>query len=101
MYRRCGRDNTLQIIDIRAFERKQTLRHPQFRVSSNMMRAALSPSGEYAACGSANNSIFVWDVKSGNVAQTLGKHNAPVTACAWGASCLVSCDKSGSIITWK
>lgn len=97
----CGRDNTLKLIDIRSFERKQTLRHPSFRVTSNTTSATLSPSGEFAACGSANNNIYIWDVKSGEVVQTLSNHEAPVTACAWGTSNLASCDKSGSVIFWK
>jgi len=97
----CGRDNTLNLIDIRSFERKQTLRHPSFRVTSNTTSATLSPSGEFAACGSANNIIYIWDVKSGEVVQTLSNHEAPVTACAWGTSNLASCDKSGSVIFWK
>ena len=80
---------------------KQTLRHPSFRVTSNTTSAALSPSGDYAACGSANNAVYVWDCKTCEVVQTLSKHDAPVTACAWGTSTLASCDKSGGVIFWK
>ena len=63
-----------------------------------------SPTEEQAAAGSADGTIFLWDVARGAVARRLRdpKQQHPAVACAWSplGLPLVSCDKAGGISFW-
>ena len=58
----CGKDNCLRVVDARTFQVQQTLTAPGFSVSTTWCTACLSSNESHAAAGSANGSVFVWEV---------------------------------------
>ncbi|KAG2462698.1 SHIP1 phosphatase, partial [Polypterus senegalus] len=67
----CSRDDLLKIIDLRMNTVKQTF----------------TPDGGYVAAGSADGTLYVWNVLTGKVEKVLGKHHSScVNAVAWSPS---------------
>jgi len=105
-----SRDNTLKLIDIRTYEVLCTLKQEDYKNSLNWTRACFSPDGRYAAAGSSDGVVYVWDaVGSGStgqgqvVAKLSGHHKHPIPGVAWnsaGYSHLASCDKQGTVVLW-
>ncbi|PSC73673.1 autophagy-related 16 [Micractinium conductrix] len=100
----CGKDNLLRCVDVRRFEVRHTLSAPAFTVGGAWTSACLSPSEQQAAAGSADGTIFLWDVPKGSVAARLRepKQAHSAVACAWcplGLP-LVSSDKAGGLTFW-
>uniref|UniRef100_A0A6I8N492 Autophagy related 16 like 1 n=1 Tax=Ornithorhynchus anatinus TaxID=9258 RepID=A0A6I8N492_ORNAN len=84
----CSRDNLLNIIDLRVNAIKQTF----------------SPDGSYVAAGSAEGSLYVWNVLTGKVEKVLSKfHSSSINAVAWSPSGVhvVSVDKSNKAVVWS
>lgn len=52
---RCSFTHNLTVIDFESF------RHDDFRVVSNGCTPTFSPEGRYAACGSSEGAVLVWD----------------------------------------
>ncbi|MGB5917121.1 MAG: peptidoglycan-binding protein [Phormidesmis sp.] len=91
--------------------RRLVLTNHQFE--SDILAIAFNPTGRYLAVGSADHNIYIFDLQAnggkGEVAFTLARHNAPVTAVAFGkgptrfafSRYLHSGDKSGRLIAWQ
>lgn len=101
----CGKDNLLRCVDIRRFEVRHTLSAPSFTVGGSWTAACLSPTETQAAAGSAEGTVFVWDLAKSAVASRLRdpKQRQSLVACAWSplGLPLVSCDKAGGITFWS
>lgn len=118
----CGKDNLLRAVDVRSFEVRATLSAPnRFVVGGAWCTACLSPNEALASAGSADGSVFVWDVAMRAVVCQLregrggsgsgggtprgnsgGGGGGTVVACGWSPAGLplVSCTKEGAVTFW-
>ncbi|KAM6443474.1 autophagy-related protein 16-1 isoform 3-T5 [Liasis olivaceus] len=100
----CSRDDLLKIIDLRINTVKQTFSAPGFKCGSDSTRVVFSPDGNYVVAGSADGSLYIWNVLTGKVERTLSKHHSnPINAVAWSASGahVVSVDKGNKAVLWS
>ncbi|XP_042534994.1 autophagy-related protein 16-1 isoform X3 [Dipodomys spectabilis] len=99
----CSRDDLLKIIDLRTNAVKQTFSAPGFKCGSDWTRVVFSPDGGYVAAGSAEGSLYVWNVLTGKVEKVLSKqHSSSINAVAWAPSGLhvISVDKGSKAVLW-
>ncbi|XP_038608162.1 autophagy-related protein 16-1 isoform X8 [Tachyglossus aculeatus] len=100
----CSRDNLLNIIDLRVNAIKQTFSAPGFKCGSDWTRVVFSPDGSYVAAGSAEGSLYIWNVLTGKVEKVLSKfHSSSINAVAWSPSGVnvASVDKSNKAVVWS
>ncbi|XP_053245625.1 autophagy-related protein 16-1 isoform X1 [Podarcis raffonei] len=100
----CSRDDLLKIIDLRVSAVKQTFSAPGFKCGSDWNRAVFSPDGNYVAAGSADGSLYIWNVLTGKVERVLSKHHSnSINAVAWSPSGahVVSVDKGNKAVLWS
>uniref|UniRef100_F6ZGZ5 Autophagy related 16 like 1 n=1 Tax=Monodelphis domestica TaxID=13616 RepID=F6ZGZ5_MONDO len=100
----CSRDDLLKIIDLRVNAVKQTFSAPGFKCGSDWTRVVYSPDGSYVAAGSAEGSLYVWNVLTGKVEKVLSKqHSSSINAVAWSpcGTHVVSVDKGNKAILWS
>ncbi|RXM98966.1 Autophagy-related protein 16-1 [Acipenser ruthenus] len=71
----CSRDDLLKIIDLRTNTVRQTFSVQGFKCGSDWTRVMFSPDGSYIAAGSADGTLYVWNVLTGKVEKELGKHH--------------------------
>ncbi|CAM9355100.1 unnamed protein product [Discosporangium mesarthrocarpum] len=117
-----SRDNTLKLVDTRTYEAITCLRHPNYRTPTAFSRACLAPGATFAAAGSIDHAVYVWDLALGSessnaaagwglstgtgsqrVVAVLESHEAPVVGCHWSARApgrLASCDTAGVLCLW-
>lgn len=69
----CVRDNTIKLIDLRQNLIISTFSNDNFKVSCDSARVAFSPDGNRIAAGSADGSIYIWNV-NGRLETTLKDH---------------------------
>ncbi|GBG83408.1 hypothetical protein CBR_g37122 [Chara braunii] len=98
-----GRDNVLNVFDLRTFEARCTLRAPGYLAPSNWSRACMSPDDKYIAAGSSDSNVYVWSHTTASLERVLRGHASPVFSCAWCdlGRPLVSCDKNGFLLVWE
>lgn len=58
----CVRDDTIQLMDLRQNQILRTFSEDNFKVGCDWSRVALSCDGTKVAAGSADGSVYVWDV---------------------------------------
>ena len=100
----CGRDDTLRLFDLRAFDCVRTMRAPDFRVGLNWAKASLSADGRFAAAPGHAGDVFIWDVQNGTLHSTLsGAHDGVVSAVAFNPiqRQLASGDRAGKLTLWE
>ncbi|XP_007519672.1 autophagy-related protein 16-1 isoform X2 [Erinaceus europaeus] len=100
----CSRDDLLKIIDLRLSAVRQTFSAPGFKCGSDWTRVTFSPDGSYVAAGSAEGSLYVWNVLSGKVEKVLSKyHCSSINAVAWSpsGSNVVTVDKGSKAVLWS
>nr|XP_034989281.1 autophagy-related protein 16-1 isoform X1 [Zootoca vivipara] len=100
----CSRDDLLNIIDLRVNAIKQTFNAQGFKCGSDWNRAVFSPDGNYVAAGSADGSLYIWNVLTGKVERVLSKHHSnSINAVAWSPSGahVVSVDKGSKAVLWS
>jgi WD40 repeat protein len=65
----------------------------------------LSPNGRYAAAGSKNGKVIIFDLSNGQVEEIFsGEHTTRIAGCAWskrGGSRLATVDSLGSLFIWE
>jgi len=99
-----SRDNTLKLVDIRTHEVIVTMKDENYRNGLNWTRACLSPDSRYAAAGSMDGSIIIWNTLNGKTEKTISKaHESAISACAWntmGAQFASAGEKDKTLILW-
>ncbi|XP_035277309.1 autophagy-related protein 16-1-like isoform X2 [Anguilla anguilla] len=100
----CSRDDLLKIIDLRSNAVRQTFSAQGFKCGADWTRVTFSPDGSYVAAGSADGTLFVWNVLTGKLDRTLDKqHSSAINAVAWSPSGahVVSVDKGSKAVLWS
>ncbi|XP_054838776.1 autophagy-related protein 16-1 isoform X1 [Eublepharis macularius] len=100
----CSRDDLLKIIDLRVNAVKQTFSAQGFKCGSDWTRVVFSPDGNYVVAGSADGSLYIWNVLTGKVEKVLSKHHSnSINAVAWSPSGahVVSVDKGNKAVLWS
>ncbi|XP_041125939.1 autophagy-related protein 16-1-like isoform X2 [Polyodon spathula] len=100
----CSRDDLLKIIDLRTNTVRQTFSVQGFKCGSDWTRVMFSPDGSYIAAGSADGTLYVWNVLTGKVENALGKHHSSsINAVAWSPSGahVVSVEKGSKAVLWS
>ncbi|CAM6129229.1 unnamed protein product [Calypogeia fissa] len=99
-----GRDNVHNLFDVRTLDILHTFRSPNYRTATNWTRACLSPNEKLVVGGSADGTVVMWSLKSGeNEILLKGGHASPILSCAWSSSGkpLATADKSGRVCVWE
>lgn len=68
--------------------------------SRAILHCAFTEDGEVLATCSADKTINVWKVSSGELLQTLKGHTAEVTCCSFYDTILATASKDKSVILW-
>ncbi|KAG7471048.1 hypothetical protein MATL_G00120380 [Megalops atlanticus] len=100
----CSRDDLLKIIDLRNNAVRQSFSAQGFKCGSDWTRVTFSPDGCYVAAGSADGTLFVWNVLTGKVERTLDKHHSSaINAVSWSPSGahVVSVEKGSKAVLWS
>ncbi|XP_069473994.1 autophagy-related protein 16-like isoform X2 [Ambystoma mexicanum] len=100
----CSRDDQLKIYDLRANADRHSFSAQGFKCGSDWTRAIFSPDGNYVVAGSADGTLYLWNVLSGKVERMLSKHhNASINAVAWSPSGahVLSVDKGSRGVLWS
>src|SRR5690606_13576707 len=71
--------------------------------TSDVLAAAVAPSGQIAATGSADNTVRLWNPTNGQAIRQLPGHAAAVTAVAFrnDGSQLATADAAGEVRLWN
>ncbi|KAM9319734.1 protein Atg16l2 [Gastrophryne carolinensis] len=100
----CSRDDALTLIDLRTANILQVFRADGFKCGCDWTKAILSPDSSYTLAGSADGTIFIWNVRTGLLEKSLnGEHSAAVNAVAWSVSgdYVVSVDRGRKAVLWS
>ncbi|XP_005111845.1 autophagy-related protein 16-1 [Aplysia californica] len=99
----CLKEIGLKVIDLRMNQVSHTLTADGFKVGCDWSRAVFSPDAQYAAGGSSDGSVYVWNLNKSRVERVLKEHSHTVVACAWNPSgtSLVSCEKGKKVVLWS
>jgi autophagy-related protein 16 len=97
-----SRENKMRTFDSMTWEPIMTLENESFTVGATTTQGVFSSDALYAAAGSANGNVYVWDVTTGQLIQTLEKHQSVVTGMAWrqDGRLLFSTDQRGYCVVW-
>ncbi|XP_031428989.1 autophagy-related protein 16-1 isoform X2 [Clupea harengus] len=100
----CSRDDLVKIIDLRNNAVRQTFSAQGFKCGSDWTRVTFSPDGSYIAGGSAEGTLYVWNVLTGKLDRTLDKgHSSAVNSVSWSPSgtYVVSVEKGSKAVLWS
>ncbi|XP_015265946.1 PREDICTED: autophagy-related protein 16-2 [Gekko japonicus] len=99
----CSRDNALKVIDLRMHNVRQVFRAEGFKCGSDWTKAVFSPDKSYALVGSADGTLFLWNIETGHLESSLAAvHGSSVNAVAWSPSGLYigSVDQCRKLVLW-
>ncbi|XP_065082544.1 autophagy-related protein 16-1 isoform X2 [Ochlerotatus camptorhynchus] len=101
----CVRDDTINLLDLRQNKIVRTFRHDHYKVGCDWARVAFSPTCQRIAAGSADGSVYIWNV-NGPLETVLKDPNgsgAAVTAVSWHpfSSVLASVDRAKKCTIWS
>ncbi|XP_041850153.1 protein Atg16l2 isoform X2 [Melanotaenia boesemani] len=100
----CCRDNCLQLVDLRWSNNRVCFRADGFKCGSDSTKAVISPDSCYLAAGSADGTVYIWNVSTGNLETCLPeRHNSSISAVSWSLSgeYVVSVDRSRRAVLWS
>ncbi|XP_022594305.1 autophagy-related protein 16-2-like isoform X1 [Seriola dumerili] len=101
----CCRDDCLQLVDLRRWSNdRMCFRAEGFKCGSDSTKAVISPDGCFLAAGSADGTVYIWNVSTGNLETRLpDKHSSSISAVSWSLSgeYVVSVDKSRRAVLWS
>ncbi|XP_040169325.1 autophagy-related protein 16-1 isoform X1 [Anopheles arabiensis] len=110
----CVRDDTINLLDLRQNRIVRTFRNDNFKVGCDWSRVAFSPSSSRIAAGSADGSVYIWNIngpletvlKDPNTDRNWFFHSgsgAAVTAVSWHpfSSTLASVDRAKKCTIWS
>mmetsp|Transcript_18604 Transcript_18604/g.30350 ORF Transcript_18604/g.30350 Transcript_18604/m.30350 type:complete len:526 (-) Transcript_18604:439-2016(-) len=102
-------DHALAVLDARNTGtcKPTILVHQEYRANPWWSKACFSPGTDrsgvlYAASGSKNGSLHIWNTKSGECVYNQKAHNLAITCVVWSpaGSSLATCDNDGAIMHW-
>lgn len=100
----CVRDDTINLLDLRQNKIVRTFRSDNFKVGCDWSRVAFSPTCQRFAAGSADGSVFVWNINGPleSVLKDSNGNGAAVTAVSWHpfSSVLASVDRAKKCTIW-
>lgn len=99
----CSRDDTLTVTDLRMNRQWRQLRAEGFKCGADWTKAIFSPDGNYAAAGSYDGSLHLWEVLTGSLVTSLyGQHRSSINAVSWSLSgeYVVSVDRTKTANLW-
>ncbi|KAH0555202.1 hypothetical protein KQX54_016017 [Cotesia glomerata] len=70
----CVRDDTVKLLDLRMKQIVGSFSADGFKVGCDWARATFSPDGQYIAVGSADGSVFIWNVITNKIETILRDH---------------------------
>ncbi|KAI1883222.1 hypothetical protein AGOR_G00243000 [Albula goreensis] len=100
----CSRDDLVKIIDLRSNAVRQSFSAQGFKCGADWTRVTFSPDGCHVAAGSADGTLFVWNVLTGKLDRTLDKqHGSAINAVSWSPSgaYVVSVEKGSKAVLWS
>ncbi|XP_041653945.1 protein Atg16l2-like isoform X2 [Cheilinus undulatus] len=101
----CCRDDCLQLVDLRRWSNdRMCFRAEGFKCGSDSTKAVISPDSCFLAAGSADGTVYIWNVSTGDLETHLpDKHSSSISAVAWSLSgeYFVSVDKSRLAVLWS
>ncbi|XP_039986630.1 protein Atg16l2 isoform X2 [Xiphias gladius] len=101
----CCRDDCLQLVDLRKQSNdRMCFRAEGFKCGSDSTKAVISPDGCFLAAGSADGTVYIWNVSTNNLETRLpDKHSSSISAVSWSLSgeYFVSVDKSRRAVLWS
>ncbi|XP_023034303.1 autophagy-related protein 16 isoform X1 [Drosophila willistoni] len=96
------RDDTIKLLDLRKNQVISTFANEHFKISCDFARATFNSGASKIACGSADGSIYIWNV-NGFLETTLKGHSTAVNAVSWSpnSNMLASVGKSKRCIIYS
>ncbi|XP_043070978.1 autophagy-related protein 16 isoform X2 [Drosophila grimshawi] len=96
------RDDTIKLLDLRKNQVISTFSNENFKISCDFARAAFNSVATKIACGSADGTIYIWNV-NGFLETTLKGHSSAVNAVSWSpnSNSLASVGKSKRCIIYS
>ncbi|CDW52736.1 WD40 domain containing protein [Trichuris trichiura] len=99
------RDDTLHCVDLRQNRIVKTYADENFKIGYDFARARFSPDDRYCVCGSADGSVYFWEIQSGKLVQTLSDTQGGgscITASSWNAqgTIVATCDRHKCVSLW-
>jgi WD40 repeat protein len=98
-----SKDGTLRVCDLRTFAEVQCLRHDSLIVTNKHARVAISSDGAYAAAGSGNGAVMLFDLRNAKPTVLRGAHTGAVLSVAWADSGnrLASVGSDKKLVVWR
>lgn len=96
-----SKDNSNRLWDIRLTKAVKRFKGHQ-NTSKNFVRSGFGPREDVVIGGSEDGRVYIWDVESSEVVQTLGSAEGAVFDVEWNArqSLLASCANDGIVSLW-
>ena len=74
----------MKLVDVRTFNVVKTFEDDSFYNGQDYNTASLSHKATYAAAGSKNGNLVIFDINSGEVEEVYSKeHTTSIVGCAW------------------
>ncbi|ORX90253.1 WD40 repeat-like protein [Basidiobolus meristosporus CBS 931.73] len=98
-----SRDNTLKLVDLKNYETLHTYQAEGYVSGMNWAKAAISRDGRYVAAGSADGTIYFWDMESSSLIKKLKEHTSAICGVVWSplGDHVFSADRDRTVCIWN